>query len=190
LTFFQGIGPSELSENNPHFRNGLYTIVVYITSPSSLKYEGVFLKLLIKFKRIINLVHFFLELMDYPDSDEDTGMQTEALATGNSILDSEDVDMGSSNMPLGAAGSSEEGNRSASLPTPGNIRIEPPARGNALSEGTNRKRSSYSTTSERLSEDGPDLPPIYLTVRKEKEKKMVTHNLFGGGDSGSGNGSP
>jgi hypothetical protein len=134
----------------------------------------------------INLVHFFLELMDYPESDEDTGMQTEALATGNSILDSEDVDMGSGNTPLGAAGSSEEGNSSASLPTPGNIRIEPPARATAFSEGTNRKRSGYSSTSERLSEDGPDLPPIYLTVRKEKEKKMVTHNLFGGGDSGAG----
>jgi hypothetical protein len=138
-------------------------------------------------KRNINLVHFFLELMDYPESDEDTGMQTEALATtGNSILDSEDVDMGSGNTPLGAAGNSEEGNRSASLPTPGNIRIEPPARVTAFSEGTNRKRSGYSSTSERLSEDGPDLPPIYLTVRKEKEKKMVTHNLFGGGDSGTG----
>ncbi len=133
-----------------------------------------------------NLFRFFLELMDYPESDEDTGMQSEVLATRNSILDSEDVDMGSGITPLGAAGSSEESNRSSSLPTLGNIRVEPPAWVIAFSEDNNRKRSGYSTTSEKLSEDGPDLPPIYLTVRKEKEKKMVTHNLFGDGDSGTG----
>jgi hypothetical protein len=28
--------------------------------------------------------------------------------------------------------------------------------------------------------DGPDLPPIYRTVRKEKEKQMVTRHLYGG----------
>jgi hypothetical protein len=90
-----------------------------------------------------------LELMDYPESDEDSGMQTEALETGNSILDSEDVDMGSGNIPLGTAGSGVDGGRSASLPTPtpGNTKTDHPARGAAFSEGTNRKRSGYSTTS-------------------------------------------
>jgi hypothetical protein len=129
-----------------------------------------------------------LELMDYPESDEDTGMQTEALETGNSILDSEDADMGSGNMLLGSAGSGVDVGCSASLPAPttGNTKTDHPARGTALSEGTSRKRSGYSTTSERLGGDGPDLPPIYLTVRKEREKKMVTHNLFGDGDSGTG----
>ncbi len=94
--------------------------------------------------------------MDYPESDEDTGMQTEALETGNSILDSEDVDMGSGNMLLGSAGSGVDVGRSASLPAPttGNTKTDHPARGTALSEGTSRKRSGYSTTSERLGGDG------------------------------------
>jgi hypothetical protein len=30
------------------------------------------------------------------------------------------------------------------------------------------------------SPDGPDLPPIYRTVRKEKEKLMVTRHFYGG----------
>ncbi len=120
-----------------------------------------------------NLVYFFLELIDYPESDEDTGTESEELATGNFILDSEDMDMGTGIVPHGAASSIEESNRSASLLKLRSVRVDPPPRAAAYSEGTNRKRSGNSTISEKISEDGPDLPPIYLTVRKEKEKKWL-----------------
>ncbi len=35
------------------------------------------------------------------------------------------------------------------------------------------------------SDEGPDLPPIYLTVRKEREKKLVTRHLYGSGVTGA-----
>jgi hypothetical protein len=46
-------------------------------------------------------------------------------------------------------------------------------------------RSSYYTDGAPSSGEGPDLPPIYLTVRKEREKKLVTRHLYGSGVTGA-----
>ncbi len=47
------------------------------------------------------------------------------------------------------------------------------------------KRSNSSQYEGGSCGDGPDLPPIYLTVRKEREKKLVTRHLNGGGVAGA-----
>ncbi len=106
--------------------------------------------------------------MDYPDSDEDgTSAAEGATMEGSAILDDEDVeqveDTGAAAMDqdLGEHSMTERGRATANT-------LKGPSTGSSF--------TSYGG----YPLDGPDLPPIYRTVRKEKEKLMVTRHLYGG----------
>ncbi len=63
-----------------------------------------------------------LELMDYPESDEESGTKADDLASGTAILDIDDMDTGSSALPE-ASWSMSGGSLSASVPPLGSTGI-------------------------------------------------------------------
>jgi hypothetical protein len=133
---------------------------------------------------IFSLLFLIIPELDYTESEEGGNSQQDVMATANSILDADDVDM--------ADGTGVEENlhsRSASSrPQAGNPQ---PGYGMPRAGGSCdiRKRSAPSSSSNGgnmlNTENGPDLPPIYMTVRKEREKKMTTRHLSGGESNGA-----
>ncbi len=110
-----------------------------------------------------------LELMDYPDSDEDAGGQ--AIGVNPNILDAEDMDV-----------AQEPTDKTD--PEGGEMNTSKQQGGSEWKTPSMESRSSYYTDGVTSSE-GPDLPPIYLTVRKEREKKLVTRHLHGSAATGA-----
>jgi hypothetical protein len=117
--------------------------------------------------------------MDYPDSDEDGTERAAEMASGNVLLDADDMETtGDTEMEPAGTGSNthsctqDKGNGARGLGSRVNL---PPHVG-----------SCGSSLGERLAEDGPELPPIYFTVRKDREKMMVTRHLNGGSVDGTG----
>jgi hypothetical protein len=104
--------------------------------------------------------------MDYPETDDDGDTQTEAMATGNAILDADDMELG--DLATGVA-------------APDNTRAATCTKA-LLHTGCSSARGSI--FADQDGGDGPGLPPIYLTVRQEREKKMVTRHLNGGAVTG------
>jgi hypothetical protein len=123
------------------------------------------------------------ELMDYPDSDEDGG--TQAVVNPN-ILDPEDAETAEER-------TARTGNPGAEPTTVSGDCAEDGTQGRRMHQASNSaqhrmkgsKRSYSSQYDGGSGGDGPDLPPIYLTVRKEREKKLVTCHLNGGGVAGA-----
>jgi hypothetical protein len=113
---------------------------------------------------LIDYFAFYLELMDYPESDDDGAMATDGAA----MLDEEDIEQGDCTN-TSATGRGET--------------LAGPSRS---TDSTNRAAAGQkclSTGSSFLScgsQDRPEFPPIYRTVRKEREKSMVTRHLHGG----------
>jgi hypothetical protein len=119
--------------------------------------------------RYCNSIKFFLflELMDYPDSDEEGAAATDgATIEGSAILDDDEAeqieDTGDGAMDQ------DQGDNTGERDRAGMSYRKGPSTG-----------SSYTSCGGHPA-DGPDLPPIYRTVRKEKEKQMVTRHLYGG----------
>ncbi len=111
----------------------------------------------------------FLYLMDYPYSEEEGGTATDGAA----MLDDDDTEIGEgmSPAPPGTGAGTSSGNPSTNPGTP-EARKRP---------GTG---SSFMSCGSQLA-DRPDFPPIYCTVKKEKEKAMVTRHLNGGAPTGT-----
>ncbi len=123
--------------------------------------------------------------MDYPESDEDCAARTQDLASENAILDTEDMDLGTGSTLVGASWNLDRTNPSTSVPALGTVMGGALIRQAVHSEGTVRRPTS-TLHGNNAAVDGPDLPPIYRTVRKDREKGLVTHNLSGGGPNGAG----
>ncbi len=100
--------------------------------------------------------------MDYPDSDEDGAAATDGAA----ILDDDEAEQ-IEDTGDGAMDQDQE-DKTRELDRAGMSYRKGPSTG-----------SSYTSCGGHPA-DGPDLPPIYRTVRKEKEKQMVTRHLYGG----------
>ncbi len=128
--------------------------------------------------------------MDYPDSEEETTHGGEAVINPN-ILDIEDTEMADAEAPKLVAAP-------AATMTPAHISSKATAAGRQpasgdhfnnkekLSDGAcGTKKRQTSALSGGSPYDGPDLPPIYLTVRKEREKRLVARNLYGCGYTGA-----
>jgi hypothetical protein len=185
IQFIAGDGlaePTNLVVRSPHDlgkRLSLYGIIFRS------RYYGTYRMAAVK--RILNFSLLFLiisELMDYPESDEEGTSQQDAMATANSILDTDDADM--------ADGTGAEENLHSRSTSAG-----PMARDRQPGYGTHRagdschfgKRSAPGSSSSggnmMNAENVPDLPPIYMTVRKEREKKMTTRHLSGGESNGA-----
>jgi hypothetical protein len=112
-----------------------------------------------------------LDLMDYLDSDEDgTAAVDSATMDGAAMLDDYDAEQ-SEETTAAAVMTIDQDTGEQTWDEPGSA------------AATTRKGvstgSSYVSCRGQPS-DGPDLPPIYRTVRKEKEKQMVTRHLYGG----------
>jgi hypothetical protein len=123
--------------------------------------------------------------MDYPESDDDCATRTDDLASGAAILNTEDMDLGSGSTLPDAGWTLGGNNRSASAPTPGTVGSGSMARQVMHSDGMVR-RPTASLLGDNMAMDGPDLPPIYRTVKKDREKGLVTHTLSGSGPSRAG----
>jgi hypothetical protein len=110
----------------------------------------------------------FLDLMDFPDSEDDGASGPgDASIEGADILDDDDMEQ------TEYAGDSVTDQGTVGHPADRRHRTtETTVKGQSC--GSSHASSSYN------SPDGPDLPPIYRTVRKEKEKLMVTRHLYGG----------
>jgi hypothetical protein len=106
--------------------------------------------------------------MDYPDSEDDgAAVPSDATMEGAAMLDDDDTEQteytGHSAMDLGTGDQSADSRHRAT-----DSAMKGQSCGSSLASfGCNLP-------------DGPDLPPIYRTVRKEKEKLMVTRHLYGG----------
>jgi hypothetical protein len=104
--------------------------------------------------------------MDYPESDDDSTVATDGAA----MLDEEDTEQGEgASAALTHTGSG--GNLAGFSGTTDSARY------------TSSGQKCPSTGSSFMScgsQDKPEFPPIYRTVRKEKEKSMVTRHLHGG----------
>jgi hypothetical protein len=114
-----------------------------------------------------NYFDLYLDLMDYPESDDDGALATDGAA----MLDEDDTEQGdAANMSATGRGGIHAGpscsTDSANLT---------PAGQKCLSTG-----SSFMSCG---SQDKPEFPPIYRTVRKEREKSMVTRHLYGGANT-------
>jgi hypothetical protein len=145
------------------------------------------LEIPLKYKK---LIHCLVDLIDYPDSEEETTHGGEAVINPN-ILDIDDAEMADADAPKPVAAP-------AATTTPARIgstdtaACRQPASGERsnikekLSDGAcSTKKRQTSTLSGCSAHDGPDLPPIYLTVRKEREKRLVARNLYGCGYTGA-----
>jgi hypothetical protein len=126
----------------------------------------------------------FPELMDYPESDEECGARAADIASGTAILDTEDMETGNS-APPEASWSLSGAGRPTSVPPAGVPGIRNASQQASLSAGSSR-RPTTSLAGESLATDSPDLPPIYRTVKKDREKNMVTHTLLGSGPNRAG----
>ncbi len=105
--------------------------------------------------------------MDYPDSDEDgAAAAVGATMEGSAILDDDDAeqieDTGDGAMDQDQGDHTGERGRAVVNTLKG------PSTGSSF------------TSCGGHPVDGPDLPPIYRTDRKENEKQMVTRHLYGG----------
>jgi hypothetical protein len=123
------------------------------------------------------------ELMDYPDSDEDGG--TQAVVNPN-ILNTEDAEAAeerTARTGIPGAGPTVVSGDCAEDGTQGRRMLQ--ASSSAQHRMSGSKRSYSSQYDGGSGGDGPDLPPIYLTVRKEREKKLVTRHFNGGGVAGA-----
>jgi hypothetical protein len=105
--------------------------------------------------------------MDYPDSEDDGAAgPDDATMEGAAMLDDNDAEQteytGVSTMDQGTGDQSTDSRH-------------------RTTDSTMKGQSCGSsfTSFGCNSPDGPDLPPIYRTVRKEKEKLMVTRHLYG-----------
>jgi hypothetical protein len=108
------------------------------------------------------------DLMDYPDSEDDgAAVADDATMEGAAMLDDDDAEQ--SEITTAAAMDQDSGEQSTSERD----------RGTATTVKGQSSGSSFTSYGGHTS-DGPDLPPIYRTVRKEKEKQMVTRHLYGG----------
>jgi hypothetical protein len=116
----------------------------------------------------------FLYLMDYPDSEEDGATATDGVA----MLDDEDTETGEGLSPLPTGTGEGKYGAGSSCHNP-SINLGMPAGPKCPSAG-----SSFMSCGSQLT-DRPDFPPIYRTVRKEKEKAMVTRHLNGGAPTGT-----
>jgi hypothetical protein len=116
-----------------------------------------------------NYFGLYLELMDYPESDDDGALATDGAA----MLDEEDTEQ-------------VDGPPSCINPTVnvGNLAgLAGPSGAPEHAGSNNHGQKCPSTGSSFMScgsQDKPELPPIYRTVRKEREKSMVTRHLYGG----------
>jgi hypothetical protein len=154
-----------------------------------LDYQRLY-KLLDIFFKEEKLIHCLVDLMDYPDSEEETTQGGEAVINPN-ILDIDDAEMADAEAPkpAGTAAATMTPARAGSTDTA--ARRQPasgdqPNTKEKFSDGAyNTKKRQTSTVSECSAHDGPDLPPIYLTVRKEREKRLVARNLYGCGYTGA-----
>ncbi len=103
--------------------------------------------------------------MDYPDYDDDGALATD----GVTMLDDDDTEQGEGASPaLSATGG---GGNCAEFSGTTQSASHTPVGKKCLSMG-----SSFMSCG---SQDKPEFPPIYRTVRKEKEKSMVTRHLHG-----------
>ncbi len=122
--------------------------------------------------------------MDYPESEDEGTSQQDEMATADSILDADDADMAD-----GTGAAEDLNTRSDSAgPTAGaqQPRYEMDRARDSCHYGKrNAPGGSSSSSNNMVGENMPDLPPIYMTVRKEREKKMMTHHLSGGESSGA-----
>jgi hypothetical protein len=100
--------------------------------------------------------------MDYPDSDDDGA----AAAEGAAILDDDEAEQ------------TEDIGGGAMDHDHGDNRREPDGAGGSQRAGPSTG-SSYTSCGGHPT-DGPELPPIYRTVKKEREKRMVVRHLYGG----------
>jgi hypothetical protein len=117
---------------------------------------------------VVLIYSSFPDLMDYPDSEDDGAAVTDDATTeGAAMLDDDDAEQ-TENITASAmdqvSGEETTSNRFRDTATT----MKGQSCGSSL--------TSYGCHSP----DGPDLPPIYRTVRKEKEKQMVTRHLYGG----------
>jgi hypothetical protein len=104
--------------------------------------------------------------MDYPDSDEGSPGGSDRAEIEDSILDTEDMDVST-----GAA--TEDATKSRDNTGRGGIRAFSSLESGSFYSGTGR--------TERPNGDSPTLPPIYLTIKKERERSTVIRNLDGSG---------
>jgi hypothetical protein len=118
--------------------------------------------------------------MDYPDSDEEAGCQ--ASGVNPSILNMEDTEMAEDATEKQGTSSCGSGSSETILEKRWRA-SSAPIKTHHLAQG--RKIRSTGHGDGRTLGDGPDLPPIYLTVCKEREKKLVTRHLNGGGVAGA-----
>jgi hypothetical protein len=127
---------------------------------------------------------FFPELMDYPESDEDCGVRAADFASGSAILDTDDMETGNS-APPEASWSLSGAPRRPDVP-PAGISGSTSAADRACPSAGSSRRPTSSSAGESQPIDSPDLPPIYRTVKKDREKNMVTHTLLGSGPNRAG----
>jgi hypothetical protein len=121
----------------------------------------------------------FPELMDYPESDEDCGVRAADIASGTAILDTDDMETGNS-APPEASWSLSGAPRRPDVP-PAGVSGNTSAADRACPSAGSSRRPTTSSAGESQPIDSPDLPPIYRTVKKDREKNMVTHTLLGSG---------
>ncbi len=147
------------------FKKRHLNLIIYVHCYVLNRYSNIVIK---QCRRIILTNHYFLslDLMDYPESDDDGAAATDGAA----MLDEEDTEQGEGTStslyasggggnPAGASGVTDlAGDYSSGQKCP----------------------STGSSFMSCGSQDKPEFPPIYRTVRKEKEKSMVTRHLHGG----------
>jgi hypothetical protein len=144
------------------------------------------MEVFLKYKKLIHCT-CLVDLMDYPDSEEETTHGGEAVINPN-ILDIEDTEMADAEAPKPVAATM----------IPAHISSKAMAAGRQSASGDHfntkeklsvgacgTKKRQTSALSGCSTHDGPDLPPIYLTVRKEREKRLVARNLYGCGYTGA-----
>jgi hypothetical protein len=108
--------------------------------------------------------------MDYPDSEDEGAAATgDATMEGAALLDDDDTEQTETEFTSTSALDRGMGDHST-----GNLFRATASTMKGQSCGSSA--ASYGYTSP----DGPDLPPIYRTVRKEKEKLTVVRHLYGG----------